>query len=66
MKLAEDRKIEPSALEEAIFFDHPSGRTRVRMAMEWKAGTSANSVNKRGLVSPPRAPVPGAGPSAAR
>jgi STE24 endopeptidase len=37
MKLSEYRKIEPSALEEALFFDHPSGRTRVRMAMEWKA-----------------------------
>lgn len=37
MKLAEYRKIEPGALEEAIFYDHPSGRTRVRMAMEWKA-----------------------------
>jgi STE24 endopeptidase len=37
MKLSEYRKIEPSPLEEAIFFDHPSGRTRVHMAMEWKA-----------------------------
>jgi STE24 endopeptidase len=37
MKLSEYRKIEPSPLEEAIFFDHPSGLTRVRMAMEWKA-----------------------------
>jgi len=37
MKLSEYRKIEPSALEEALFFDHPSGRTRVRMAMDWKA-----------------------------
>lgn len=37
MKLSEYRKIEPTPLEEAIFFDHPSGRTRVRMAMEWKA-----------------------------
>ena len=37
MKLSEYRKIEPSAIEEAIFFDHPSGRTRVRTAMEWKA-----------------------------
>lgn len=37
MKLSEYRKIEPGALEEAIFFDHPSGRTRVRMAMDWKA-----------------------------
>jgi STE24 endopeptidase len=37
MKLSEYRKIEPSPLEEAVFFDHPSGRTRVRMAMDWKA-----------------------------
>jgi STE24 endopeptidase len=37
MKLSEYRKIEPSPLEEAIFFDHPSGRTRVRTAMAWKA-----------------------------
>ena len=37
MKLSEYRKIEPSPLEEAWFFDHPSGRTRVRMAMDWKA-----------------------------
>jgi STE24 endopeptidase len=36
MKLSEYRKIEPSPLEEALF-DHPSGRTRVRMAMDWKA-----------------------------
>jgi STE24 endopeptidase len=37
MKLSEYRKIEPGPIEEAIFFDHPSGATRVRMAMEWKA-----------------------------
>ena len=37
MQLSEYRKIEPSAVEELLFFDHPSGRTRVRMAMEWKA-----------------------------
>ena len=37
MQLSEYRKIEPTPLEEAIFFDHPSGRTRVRMAMDWKA-----------------------------
>lgn len=36
MKLSEYRKIEPGWLEEALFFDHPSGATRVRMAMEWK------------------------------
>jgi len=37
MQLSEYRKIEPSALEEILFFDHPSGRTRVSMAMAWKA-----------------------------
>lgn len=37
MQLSEYRKIEPSELEELIFYDHPSGRSRVRMAMEWKA-----------------------------
>lgn len=37
MRLSEYRKIEPGPLEEAIFFDHPSGATRVRMAMQWKA-----------------------------
>jgi STE24 endopeptidase len=43
MKLSEYRKIEPSPLEEAIFFDHPSGRTRVRMAMDWKAQALAEA-----------------------
>jgi len=42
MRLSEYRKIEPTPLEEAVFFDHPSGRTRVRMAMEWKARNVAN------------------------
>lgn len=37
MKLSEYRKLEPGRIEELIFFDHPSGAARVRMAMEWKA-----------------------------
>lgn len=37
MKLSEYRKIEPGPVEEFLFFDHPSGATRVRMAMQWKA-----------------------------
>jgi STE24 endopeptidase len=37
LKIAEYRKLDPGPLEEALFFDHPSGRTRIRMAMEWKA-----------------------------
>lgn len=34
--LGEYRKLEPTPLEEWIFFDHPSGRSRILMAMKWK------------------------------
>jgi len=37
MQLSEYRKIEPGPIEEFLFYDHPSGRTRVRMSMDWKA-----------------------------
>lgn len=37
LKLGDYRKLDPSPLEEFIFFDHPSGRARIRMAMDWKA-----------------------------
>jgi STE24 endopeptidase len=37
MKLSSYRKIQPHWLEEIIFYDHPSGYTRVRTAMQWKA-----------------------------
>jgi STE24 endopeptidase len=37
LKLGAYRKLEPAPLEEFIFFDHPSGRARIRMAMDWKA-----------------------------
>jgi STE24 endopeptidase len=35
--LGEYRKMEPGPVEEFIFFDHPSGRTRIYAAMRWKA-----------------------------
>lgn len=35
--LGEYRKLDPSPLEEFLFFDHPSGRTRIYAAMRWKA-----------------------------
>ena len=49
MRLSTYRKLDPSPLEEMLFFDHPSGRSRVTMAMRWfkehpdagVAGTSA-------------------------
>ena len=37
VKTAEYRYPRPSALEEAIFYDHPSVQRRVGMAMQWKA-----------------------------
>ena len=37
MLLGEYRKLDPGPLEEFIFFDHPSGRTRITAAMRWKA-----------------------------
>ena len=37
LKLGTYRKLDPAPLEEFIFFDHPSGRARIRMAMDWKA-----------------------------
>ena len=36
LKLGDYRKLDPSPLEEFIFFDHPSGRTRITAAMRWK------------------------------
>lgn len=41
MKLSEYRKINPGPWEEMIFFDHPSGHTRVHSAMQWKAEQQA-------------------------
>src|SRR3989440_2253511 len=36
LKLGTYRKLDPTPMEEFIFFDHPSGRARIRMAMDWK------------------------------
>jgi len=59
MQLSEYRKIEPAAWEEMIFYDHPSGRTRVRMAMDWKAAHLAElPPEQRGMIvmKPPAEP----------
>ncbi|MGB7654920.1 MAG: M48 family metallopeptidase [Novosphingobium sp.] len=52
MKLSEYRKIEPTTLEEMLFFDHPSGATRVRMSMQWKKDHVPNAQ----MVVPPPMP----------
>jgi len=47
LKLGAYRKLNPTRLEEFIFYDHPSGRARIRMAMDWKAANlSAGETSK--------------------
>jgi Zn-dependent protease with chaperone function len=36
LKLGEYRKLDPGPIEEFVFYDHPSGRTRITAAMRWK------------------------------
>jgi STE24 endopeptidase len=60
LKLGSYRKLDPTPLEEFIFFDHPSGRARIRMAMDWKAanlpagGSDASGAAVRPSSSPAR------------
>jgi STE24 endopeptidase len=53
LKLGAYRKLNPTPLEEFIFFDHPSGRARIRMAMDWKAANLP-----AGESSPLETPLP--------
>ena len=55
MKLSEYRKIEPGPVEEALFFDHPSGATRVRMSMQWKQDHVPGA---QMVIPPPMPPAP--------
>src|SRR5262249_35125625 len=41
LMLGEHRELDPPPGIEALFFDHPSGRNRIRNAMEWKAAHAA-------------------------
>jgi STE24 endopeptidase len=43
LKLGEYRKLDPGAVEEWLFFDHPSGKNRILMAMRWKAAHPGES-----------------------
>ena len=43
VKLGEYRKMSPSPVEEFIFFDHPSGENRIRVAQTWKYFSHSNS-----------------------
>jgi STE24 endopeptidase len=52
LMLGEYRKLDPSPLEEFIFFDHPSGRNRILMAMRWKAEHLNDPDIMAGPISP--------------
>jgi STE24 endopeptidase len=52
LKLSEYRKLDPSPWEEFVFYDHPSGRSRITMAMQWKAEHMNDPDIKKGPVSP--------------
>ena len=41
LKLGAYRKLDPGPIEEFLFFDHPSGRARIQMAMDWKAANQS-------------------------
>ncbi len=52
LQLSEYRKLDPSPWEEFIFYDHPSGRTRISTVMRWKAEHLNDADIKAGPVSP--------------
>ena len=55
LKLGAYRKLNPTPIEEFIFYDHPSGRARIRMAMDWKAANlSAGESPKSESQNPKR------------
>jgi STE24 endopeptidase len=52
LHLSEYRKLEPTPLEEFVFYDHPSGRNRIHMMMVWKKEHLNDPDIKAGPVSP--------------
>ena len=52
LKLANYRKLDPGPWEELIFYDHPSGHTRIWEMMRWKAEHLDDPDIKAGPVSP--------------
>jgi STE24 endopeptidase len=69
LKLGEYRKLDPGPVEEWIFFDHPSGRERILMAMRFKAaqlaaGETAAPAGTPAVGEPPAAAPTGPAPGA--
>ncbi|MBV9330108.1 MAG: M48 family metalloprotease, partial [Alphaproteobacteria bacterium] len=52
LKLSTYRKLDPGPREEMVFYDHPSGHTRIYGAMRWKAAHVDDPDIKAGPVSP--------------
>jgi STE24 endopeptidase len=52
LQLSTYRKLDPSPFEEFVFYDHPSGRSRIAMMMRWKAEHLNDPDIKAGPVSP--------------
>lgn len=47
LKVGSYRKLAPGPLEELLMFDHPSGRSRILMAMRWKAEQPSGAESTR-------------------
>ena len=58
IKTAEYRAPSPSAIEEILFYDHPSVENRIRMGMEWKATHPANAPAPAAVAPAAAAPTP--------
>jgi STE24 endopeptidase len=52
LKLSSYRKLDPSPSEEFVFYDHPSGHTRIWEAMRWKVEHLNDPDIKAGPASP--------------
>jgi STE24 endopeptidase len=57
LMLGEYRKLDPGPIEEFVFFDHPSGRTRITAAMRYKA-EHLKPVEAAAPVQPPITAAP--------
>jgi STE24 endopeptidase len=73
LKLSEYRKLDPTPWEEFVFYDHPSGRSRISMSMHWKAEhlselppPTATAPEAAVLPANAQTPAPASAPDAAQ
>jgi len=52
VQLSEYRKMRPGALEEILFYDHPSGYQRIHRAMLWKAENLEECAQREAAAQP--------------